>query len=124
MNNARLLTLTSLYQLIALALLLLVSLASWRDGTLSLLFGGGFGAMNFYALRALVTRTVVGQGNKVMWSLALALKTVTTLGVLVALLLVLQLDVRGFAAGLATLFVGLAAALTHMAMRARLRAQG
>jgi hypothetical protein len=122
--SLRFLNLTSIYQVVAVALTSLVTFVAWPAGALSVLFGGGFGAMNFYALRGMGERALSANDHRLAWVLALGLKLVTTLGVMAALVFVLELDVLGFALGLATLFVGLLAALSHITLAARIAARG
>lgn len=118
MGSLRALHFVTVYQLAMVAALTLGSLWLWPAAALAVLVGGAFGTLNFWALRLLVQRTLEGgeRKRKVVYAILLGSKLVVALAVMAGLMLVLRIDPLGFALGLSSMFLAVAAAVGHVAL--------
>ncbi len=115
MTTPRALSLVTAYQLACAALAAVLTFWLWRPATVAVLVGGGFGTLNFWGLRLLAERALMGEGkHKLLWGLLLAMKLALALALLAALLVVLRLPPLGFALGLSTMIVGMMLAMAHV----------
>ena len=115
MPSPRYLTWVTRYQAATVILLTGACFVFWPDRALALLSGGVLMTANFWALRFFAARALLGERPKLASGLVLVLKFVAVSALMAVCLLVLKLDVLGFALGLASLFVGIALATLHQA---------
>ena len=119
MATPHMLHLTGRYQLGVLAIL--VPFALWQAPRfgLGVLLGGLLMALNFLLLRHLAARTFAGDRRRLLYAVALAVKLVAVMAVMAFVVLVVRVEPAGLATGLATLFLGLGAAMLHRSFRHR-----
>jgi hypothetical protein len=119
MWNTRVLSLVTHYQLVAVALSVVLALWLWPTGVWGVALGGLFAVANFWGLRTLVGRTFTASTrHKLAYGLLLTVKTMIALAIMAVLLLVVHLHPLAFALGLATMFVGIGLAMTHVLLTA------
>lgn len=118
MGSLRVLHLVTVYQFATVAAFALGSLWLWPAGALAVSLGGVFGILNFWALRVLVQRTLAGgeRKRKVVYAIVLGSKLVVALAVMASVVLVLRVDPLGFALGLSSMFLAIAAAVGHVTL--------
>ncbi len=115
MLTPRTLGLVTLYQLACAVLAAVLTFLLWRPGAVGVLLGGGFGTLNFWGLRLLAERALLGEGkHKLLWGLLLAVKLALALALMAALLIVLRVHPLAFALGLSTMIIGMMLALAHV----------
>ncbi len=115
MTTLRALSLVTAYQLACAALAAVLTFWLWRAATVAVLAGGGLGALNFWGLRLLAERALMGRGkHRLLWGLLLAVKLALVLAVVAALVIFLRLPPLGFALGLSTMIVGMMLAMAHV----------
>ena len=116
MWTPRVLTLVTWYQLAAVAAGSALSLWLWPTHVVGFLLGGAFATLNFWGLRILVERTAAVKGRrKGIYGLLLAFRMVLALALMAVLLLVFRVHPLEFALGLASTFVGVTLAMSHVA---------
>jgi len=113
MATLRSLTLITWYQAGAVLLASLASLAWSPTRALAALVGGALMTANFWALRVLAARALLGARPKLAAGIALVAKFAVIAGAMAVCILVLHLDLLGFAIGMSSLFIGIAAATVH-----------
>ena len=115
MSSLRYLTLTTTYQVAAVIFLTGLSTWLWPMRSVAVFAGGALMAANFWALRFLAARAILGKAPKLAAGIALVSKFVIVAGLMAFCILVLRLDVLGFAVGMSSLLVGVFLAMVHQA---------
>jgi hypothetical protein len=115
MATLRNLTLTSWYQAATVIFMTLVSLLLSPTRSLAVLTGGTIMVLNFLALRFFAARALLGAKPKLAAAMALIAKLFIVAGLMAFCILVMKLDVLGFAVGMSSLFVGVFLAMIHQA---------
>jgi len=115
MATLRNLTLTSWYQAAAVAVMTLAFLALSPSRALAVLVGGTIMVANFLALRYFAAKALLGSKPKLAAGVALVVKLVVVAGLMAFCILVVKLDVLGFAVGMSSLFIGVLLAMVHLA---------
>ncbi len=118
MVSARVLTLASIYQVLASVLLVGLGLWLWPERATAIACGALVMTANFFALRLLAARALGGSRPKMAYALLLSLKFAAVAALLALFVLVLELDVLGLALGMSSLFVGIGLATAHAAWSA------
>ena len=106
MVTLRVLSLASLYQLVATVLVFAATFWLWRDHSLAALVGGALMAANFWALRFFAARALKGGKPRAAYAVLLGFKFVAVMGLMALLVLVLRLDPLGLAVGMSDLLRG------------------
>ena len=118
MVSLRVLTLASVYQVVAAVVLVGLGLWWWPSRVAAVGLGSLVMTINFFALRLLAARALGGSKPKVAYALALSLKFAAVAGLLALFVLVFELDVLGLALGMSSLFFGIGLATAHVACSA------
>ena len=107
------------YQVGCVALLALGTAFFWPQVALGALCGGMVMAANFWALRSLLGRLLLGGAErpKAVWLLLLGGKFIGVLALLGWMVAVLELDALGLALGMMALFGGVALGMAHHALK-------
>ena len=113
MVSPRMLTRASWYQAASTVALTLLGLWLWPHLAIAIFAGGLLMTSNFAAMRYLLVRALQGKKRKLAYGIALASKFAVVLGVLAALILVLEIDPMGIAIGMSSLFFGIGLATAH-----------
>ena len=119
MVTARTLALASIYQLGITAVAALGCAWRWREGLVGVAVGGGLMALNFWLVRFLGQRAMVSAQPRLVYVLALALKFVVMLGLIALAMTLLHPNPAALAAGMLTLFLGIALAALHQALSSK-----
>jgi hypothetical protein len=103
------------YQLGVVAAAVLGSAWLWPAGAVGIFAGGVLMALNFWALRTLLSKLLAKPEGRsaVILALLLATKFAAVIGLMALLVLVLGINAVALAVGLATLFLGVALGAVH-----------
>ena len=112
-SSVRLLLRVSIYQIAAVLVMSLASLWLWPNRAIAVLSGGGLMALSFWALRFFAAGALTQKRAKLAYGIGLAIKLVVVMALVALFILVLKLDVLGFAIGMSSLFFGIGLATLH-----------
>ena len=115
MATLRSLTLITWYQAATVVVMSLASLLVSPGRTVAVLVGGVIMVLNFWALRFFAARALLGAKPKLAAAVALVVKLVVVAGLMAVCIVVVKLDVLGFAVGMSSLFAGIFLAMVHQA---------